>query len=99
MPAELIIYVLVGLYLGMQKTTISSFLITFFCFGNIIFSSIFVLYLDLGVFGVALGTLASAYIVAIIFLIQTFFYFNKNFDVQVTYKKSNAKKVSNFIWY
>ncbi len=91
-PAELIIYVLVGLYLGMQKTTISSFLITFFCFGNIIFSSIFVLYLDLGVFGVALGTLASAYIVAIIFLTQTFFYFYKNFDVQVTYKKVMQKK-------
>ena len=29
-PAELIIYVLVGFYLGMQKTIISSFLITFF---------------------------------------------------------------------
>ena len=72
-PAELTIYVLVGFYLGLQKTTISSFLITFFCLGNIILSSIFVLYLNLGVFGVALGSVVSAYITSGIFLIKTFF--------------------------
>ncbi len=91
-PAELIIYVLVGLYLGMQKTTISSFLITFFCFGNIILSSIFVLYLDLGIFGVALGTLTAAYIAAGIFLIRTLLYFYNNFDIEITIKKIMQKK-------
>ena len=91
-PAELTIYVLVGFYLGLQKTTISSFLITFFCLGNIILSSIFVLYLNLGVFGVALGSVVSAYITSGIFLIKTFFYFYKNLDTQVTYKKIMQKK-------
>ena len=91
-PAELTIYVLVGFYLGMQKTIISSFLITFFCLGNIILSSIFVLYLDLGVFGVALGSVVSAYITSGIFLIKTFFYFYKNLDTQLTLKKIMQKK-------
>ena len=61
-PAELTIYILVGLYLGLQKTKISSFLISFFCFSNIILSTIFVLYLNLEIFGVALGTLISSYL-------------------------------------
>jgi MATE family multidrug resistance protein len=34
-PAELIIYVLVGFYLGLQKTNISSLLVMIFCFLNI----------------------------------------------------------------
>ena len=95
-PAELIIYVLVGLYLGLQKTTISSFLITFFCVGNVILSTIFVLHLNLGIYGVALGTLCSAYLAAGIFLISTFFYFKRNFNIDVTFKKiMNKKKIFN----
>ena len=93
-PAELIIYVLVGLYLGIQKTKISSLLITFFCLSNIILSTIFVLYLNLEIFGVALGTLISAYLTVGIFLLGSFLYFKKNFDIRISIKKIiNKKKI------
>ena len=46
-PAELTIYVLTGLYLGLQKTRIVSLVISIFCIGNIILSSIFVIYFNL----------------------------------------------------
>ena len=68
-PAELIIYVLVGLYLGLQKTNISSLMISIFCIGNAILSTFFVINLNLEIFGVAVGTVIAAYITIIIFLI------------------------------
>ena len=80
-PAELIIYVLVGFYLGIQKTKISSFLIIVLSSLNIIFSSILVLTYDLKVFGVALGTLISSYITLIIFTIFTYNYIIQKFKV------------------
>ena len=80
-PAELIIYVLVGFYLGIQKTKISSFLIIVLSSLNIIFSSLLVLTYDLKVFGVALGTLISTYITLIIFTIFTYNYIIKKFKV------------------
>ena len=42
-PAELVIYILIGFYLGIQKTKISSLLIVILSSLNIVFSSIFVL--------------------------------------------------------
>lgn len=93
-PAELSIYVLVGLYLGLQKTKISSLLITFFCLSNIILSMIFVIYLDLEIFGVALGTLISAYLTVGISILGSFYYFKKNFNIQISFKKIiNRKKI------
>ncbi len=80
-PAELIIYVLVGFYLGIQKTKISSFLIIVLSSLNIIFSSILVLTYDLKVFGVALGTLISSYITLIIFTLFTYNYIIQKFKV------------------
>ena len=80
-PAELIIYVLVGFYLGIQKTKISSFLIIVLSSLNIIFSSLLVLTYDLKVFGVALGTLISSYITLIIFMIFTYNFIIKKFKV------------------
>ena len=53
-PAELIIYVLVGFYLGIQRTFISSLLIIILSLLNIIFSIYFVKELNLNVKGVAL---------------------------------------------
>ena len=70
-PAELIIYVLIGLHLGLQRTFTSSMLITFFSITNIIFSSFFVVSMNLEIYGVALGTVLSAYLTAIIFSINT----------------------------
>jgi len=80
-PAELIIYVLVGFYLGIQKTKISSFLIIVLSSLNIIFSSLLVLSYDLKVFGVALGTLISSYITLIIFALFTYNYIIKKFKI------------------
>ena len=70
-PAEFVIYILIGFYLGIQKTKISSLFIIVLSILNIILSSFFVLSLSLNIFGVALGTLISSYITVILFL---FFY-------------------------
>ena len=53
---ELIIYIITGLFIGLQKTKISSLAVGFFSITNIIFSLLFVIYFDLDVQGVALGT-------------------------------------------
>ena len=86
-PAELIVYVFVGLYLGLQKTKISSFLIILYSILNIFFSIYFVIYLNLDIFGVALGTVLSSYIIVFIFILFTYFYFKKNFNLTPRYKK------------
>jgi MATE family multidrug resistance protein len=80
-PAELIIYILIGFYLGIQKTTISSLLIITLSALNIILSSFFVLSLDLNIFGVALGTLIASYITVILFLVFTYNFIIKKFQI------------------
>ena len=78
-PAELIIYILVGFYLGIQKTNISSLLIVTFSVLNIVFSSVLVLSYNLNVFGVALGTLIASYITLIIFTFISYNFIIKKF--------------------
>ncbi len=80
-PAELAIYILVGFYLGVQKTKISSLLIITLSILNIVFSSLLVLSYDLNVFGVALGTLFASYITLIIFSFFTYNFIIKKFKV------------------
>ncbi len=80
-PAELVIYILIGFYLGIQKTKISSFLIIFLSILNIIFSSILVLTFNLKVFGVALGTLIASYTTVMIFILFTYNFIVKKFKV------------------
>ena len=93
-PAELILYVLVGLYLGLQKTKISSLAVSIFCIGNIILSSIFVINFDLNIAGAAYGTMLSAYITVIFFLIISYFKLKKNFYGSITNSKIfNNKKM------
>ena len=95
-PAELIIYVLAGLYLGLQKTYISSLMISIFCIGNAILSSVFVVHLDLEILGVAAGTTIAAYSTVIIFLIFSFFQLKNKLKTSLTYKKIfNTKKLFN----
>ena len=74
-------YVLIGLYLGMQRTFTSSLLVTFFCITNIIFSTFFVISMNLEIYGVALGTVLSAYLTVFIFLISTYFFIKKEFNI------------------
>jgi len=93
-PAELTLYVLTGLYLGLQKTNIASILISTFCIGNIILSSVFVIYFDLNVRGAAAGTLISAYATVIIFLTFSFFKLkNKAYKSLTIEKIFNSKKL------
>ena len=91
-PAELIIYVLSGLYIGLQKTKISSLMIGFFSVLNIFLSIYFVNYLNLEVLGVALGTVLSAYTTAIIFIIYTYFYIQDTFNIIPRYRNVFIKK-------
>ena len=86
-PAEFTIYILVGFYLGIQKTNISSLFIILLSALNIVFSSFFVLSLNLNVFGVALGTLLANYIIAIIFVLFTYNFIIKKFQIQPTFHK------------
>ena len=95
-PAELIIYVLVGFFLGIQRTTISSILIITLSLLNICFSIYFVNVLGLNVKGVAFGTLMSAYITVLSFSVYMYFYIIKRFKVipRFTLKKLlNLKKL------
>ncbi len=86
-PAELTLYILVGFYLGIQKTKISSLLIITSCLLNIVLSSFFVLSLDLKIFGVALGTLIANYLTLIIFLVYTYNFIIKKFQVIPKFEK------------
>ena len=86
-PAELIIYILVGFYLGIQKTNLSSLLVITMSILNIVLSSFFVLSLNLNVFGVALGTLISSYITAVIFSLFTYNFIVKKFQITPKFQK------------
>ena len=97
-PAELIIYVLAGYYLGLQKSNISSLMISIFCFGNAILSSLLVVRYELEIFGVAAGTAIAAYSTAIIFLLISYFQLKKKLKISLTYKKIfNTKKLFNLL--
>ena len=86
-PAELVIYILVGFYLGIQKTKISSLLIITLSVLNIVFSSILVLSYNLNVFGVALGTLFASYTTVIFFSLFTYNYIIKKYKIIPTFQR------------
>ncbi len=93
-PAELIIYVLVGLYLGLRETKTVSLIISFFCIANIILSSIFVINYDLNIVGTAAGTVISAYSTVFIFLAFSYFKLkDKIYDSIKTKRIFNNKKI------
>ncbi len=94
-PAEFTIYILIGFYLGLQKTRISSLITIFFSLTNIILSILFVAQFKLQIAGVAFGTLGSAYITVIIFSIFTYFYIIKNLKIipRINTKIFNIKKL------
>ena len=90
-PAELSIYILVGFYLGIQKTKISSLLIIVFSILNIVFSSLLVLSYNLNIYGVALGTLVASNITIIIFSIFTYGFIIKKFKIIPKFEKLIVK--------
>ena len=90
-PAELTIYILVGFYLGLQKTKISSLLIVVLSILNILFSSLLVLSYNLNVLGVALGTLIASYITLFIFIFFTYNFIVKKFKIIPKFEKLFVK--------
>ena len=91
---ELIIFIITGLFIGLQRTTISSVVVGFFSITNIVLSLIFVIYFDLDVRGVAFGTVISSTLTAIIFLSYTFFELKKFTSIKINVAKIfNLKKI------
>ena len=82
-PGELTLYIITGLFIGLQKTKISSLAVGLFSILNIILSIIFVAKFDLNIKGVAYGTLFSALIISISFLIYTFWYLNRMSKIEI----------------
>ena len=86
-PGELTLYIITGLFIGLQKTKISSLAVGFFSILNIILSILFVTKYNLNIKGVAYGTLYSAIITSIIFLIYTFYYLSKYISLKIDLKE------------
>ena len=86
-PGELTLYVITGLFVGLQKTKVSSLAVGFFSILNIFLSIILVLKFDLNIRGVAYGTLFSALVTSVIFLIYTFNYLSKFTTIKIDLSK------------
>ena len=86
-PGELTLYIITGLFVGLQKTKISSLAIGLFSILNIILSIILVSKFDLNIKGVAYGTLFSALLISTTFLIYTFWYLNKMSKININISK------------
>ena len=80
---ELSIFIITGVFIGLQRTSVSSIAVGFFSIINIFFSVIFVVYFNLDVKGVALGTVISSTLTAIIFLTYTFFELKKFTSIKI----------------
>ena len=93
-PGELTIYIITGLFIGLQKTKISSFAVGFFSILNILISVVLVTKFDLNIKGVAYGTLFSALITSTIFLIYMFCYLSKYTKITINLTQIvNLKKI------
>ena len=82
-PGELTLYIITGLFVGLQKTKISSLAVGFFSILNIVLSVILVTRFDLNIKGVAYGTLFSALLTSVIFLTYTFYYLKKFTTIKI----------------
>jgi MATE family multidrug resistance protein len=98
-PGELTLYIITGLFVGLQKTKISSLSVGFFSILNIVLSVILVTRFDLNIKGVAYGTLFSALVTSVIFLTYTFYYLKKFTTIELNITKlldfKKIKKIFN----
>ena len=95
-PGELTLYIITGLFVGLQKTKTSSLAVGFFSILNILLSIVLVTKFDLNIKGVAYGTLFSALITSIIFLIYMFWYLSKYTKIIINFAQIfNLKKINN----
>ena len=93
-PGELTLYIITGLFIGLQKTKASSFAVGFFSILNILISIVLVTKFDLNIKGVAYGTLYSALITSTVFLIYMFYYLSKYTKITVKLTQIlNFKKI------
>ena len=83
-PGELTLYIITGLFVGLQKTKISSLAVGLFSILNIILSIILVSKFNLNIKGVAYGTLFSALLISTTFLI---WYLNKMSKINININK------------
>ena len=84
-PGELTLYIITGLFVGLQKTKTSSLAVGFFSLLNILISIVLVTIFDLNIKGVAYGTLFSGLITSSIFLFYTFFYLSKFTKIKIDF--------------
>ncbi len=95
---ELTIYIIVGLFIGLQKTKISSVAIVLLSILNIFFSSILVLKFNLNIKGVAYGTLLATGITSFLFLFYVFYYLRKYVSLNFNIKEIvNTSKLKNLL--
>ncbi|MDC0565806.1 MATE family efflux transporter [Candidatus Pelagibacter sp.] len=95
-PGELTLYIITGLFVGLQKTKTSSLAVGFFSILNILISIVLVTKFDLNIKGVAYGTLFSALITSIIFLIYMFWYLSKYTKITINFTQIfNLRKIKN----
>ncbi len=95
---ELAIYIVVGLFIGLQKTKISSVAIVLLSILNIFFSSILVLKFNLNIKGVAYGTLLATGITSFLFLFYVFYYLRKYVSLNFNIKEIvNTSKLKNLL--
>ncbi len=95
---ELTIYIVVGLFIGLQKTKISSVAIVLLSILNIFFSSILVLKFNLNIKGVAYGTLLATGITSFLFLFYVFYYLRKYVSLNFNIKEIvNTSKLKNLL--
>jgi len=93
-PGELTLYIIIGLFVGLQKTKISSLCVGLFSILNIVFSIILVTKFDLNIKGVAYGTLLSALLISIFSLFYSFFYLSRMSKIKIKFKELiNLKKI------
>ena len=84
-PGELTLYIITGLFVGLQKTKTSSLAVGFFSLLNILISIVLVTKFNMNIKGVAYGTLLSALITSSIFLFYTFFYLSKFTKIKISF--------------
>ena len=95
-PGELTLYIITGLFVGLQKTKISSLAVGLFSILNIVLSIILVTKFDLNIKGVAYGTLISALLISVSFLSYTFWYLNKISKIKINVSELiNLNKLKN----
>ena len=98
-PGELTLYIITGIFIGLQKTKISSLAVICFSILNIILSIILVTQYNLNVKGVAYGTLFAGYITSSIFLIYTYSYIKSFTSIKIKISEIFDSKQIKYIFY